>query len=352
MGVSTLLPAKYAKFLTSLFGLFVVYVQSYGWHWATVPAITAIGAALGVLGVPNAVPPPAPAAPPGNVPPIQPLLARQGRTAMAASAQGIDVSAYQPGLTTAELKGFAFAFCKVTDGLAITDPNLKRNWGTIASAGIHRGGYHELQSGDGAKQAGYFLAAINARGGIRQGDMLAVVASDYPGVTDAEVKAWCDAVKAATGGHNPVLVYTDLSVAQRLTSCAGYPLWVAWPNPTAPSASQLGPWKSWHIWQWGTRSVAGGLGTVDADAYNGDAAEMTGWINAYKPAPPPPTARYVADGTVSLATLCAERKVQPQQVLWLTASHRPHGFGPTEATYFNGGDWTQPMPAGTVVWTA
>lgn len=60
----SVLPAKYAKFLTSLGGLLVVYLQMYGSTWHLVPAVTAIGAALGVLGVPNTGKAPAPVAQP------------------------------------------------------------------------------------------------------------------------------------------------------------------------------------------------------------------------------------------------------------------------------------------------
>ena len=59
--------------------------------------------------------------------------------------------------------------------------------------------------------------------------MLAVVASDYQGVTDAEVKAFCDHVKAAAP-RCIVLVYSDLSLLPALPSCTGYPLWIAWPS--------------------------------------------------------------------------------------------------------------------------
>ncbi len=64
----TALPAQYAKFITSLAGLAVVYIQQYGLVWQTVPALTGIGAALAVLGVPNA---PKPSAAPAPAPPSQ-----------------------------------------------------------------------------------------------------------------------------------------------------------------------------------------------------------------------------------------------------------------------------------------
>lgn len=69
------IPAQYAKFLTSLVGLAVVYLQSYGATWHLVPAITGIAAALGVFGVPNA---PKPQAPVVTLPPLPSSLPPTG----------------------------------------------------------------------------------------------------------------------------------------------------------------------------------------------------------------------------------------------------------------------------------
>jgi lysozyme len=206
---------------------------------------------------------------------------------MVTSAQGIDVSSYQLDLSVHDLSGLTYAFTKATDGLSVTDPHLASNWAMIKHAGLHRGAYHELQAGWPAQQAVHFLAAVQAQG-LEPGDMLAVVASDYPGVTDDDVLIWCEAVKGATHGLNPVLAYTDLSVGASLTrtSGAGYPAWVAWPSPVAPPMP-LARWHTWALWQWGTRDVPG-LGPVDADAFNGTRAQMDAWIAAFKPKPPKP----------------------------------------------------------------
>jgi lysozyme len=202
---------------------------------------------------------------------------------MTASAQGIDVSSFQAPLTAADLDGLDFAFAKATDGQGGTDQNFAANWRVMKSEGKHRGTYHELWSASSAPvagQAAHFLATVGAQG-IEPGDMLAVVASDYSGVTDAEVKAFCDTVKAAEP-RCPVLVYSDLSVAGTLVSCTGYELWSAWPSPTAPASVK--PWKNWRFWQWGESGV-------DRNAYNGTAAELQAWLNSIAyPAPAKPPA--------------------------------------------------------------
>jgi hypothetical protein len=58
MNLASLVPARYAKFIASLIGLLVVYLEEYGATWHLVPAVIAMGAALGVFGVPNAPKPP------------------------------------------------------------------------------------------------------------------------------------------------------------------------------------------------------------------------------------------------------------------------------------------------------
>jgi len=63
------LPAQYAKFFTALIGEAIAYVQLYGLTWHVEPALVMAGAALAVLGVPNAPKPapPVPAPVPSNV---------------------------------------------------------------------------------------------------------------------------------------------------------------------------------------------------------------------------------------------------------------------------------------------
>lgn len=202
---------------------------------------------------------------------------------MTDSAQGVDTSAFQGVVDWPSLAaGKAFAFVKATDGgNGETDAQFRASWSAVKSAGLHRGAYHELAGGGTAAagaQAAQFLAVVRAA--LEPGDMLAVVASDYSGVTGPEVLAWCDAVRAAAGPQCPVIVYTDLSDLSRLADCTAYELWIAHPSGTAPAS--VAPWETWRLWQWGQ---AGG---VDQDAYNGTAAELDAWIATYAAAPPQP----------------------------------------------------------------
>jgi lysozyme len=210
------------------------------------------------------------------------------------SAQGIDVSQYQNQLTAADLAGLDFAFAKATDGAGETDPRFAANWPVIKAAGKIRGAYHELRADPVAGQVAHFLATVTAAG-LEPGDMLAVSVSDYAGVTGADALGFLDAVKAATEGRNPVICYTDLSVAAALGSCTGYPLWIAWPSDAAPAS--VAPWTSWKLWQWNETGV-------DQDAYNGTAADMAAWIASYaKPAPLPPAPEYTEFDMAKLPVL-------------------------------------------------
>lgn len=198
---------------------------------------------------------------------------------MVASAQGRDVSEFQGAVDWPALaKGLSFAFAKASNGPARPDPRFAANWAGMRAAGLHRGAYHELTAGDPAGQAAFFLATVRGAG-LVPGDLLAVVASDYALVTGAEVRAFCDAVRSATNGQNPTLVYSDLSMLPSLAECTAYDLWIAWPSATAPAS--VAPWSSWRFWQWG--QAAG----VDADAYNGTVAELDAWIGAHASAPAP-----------------------------------------------------------------
>lgn len=200
---------------------------------------------------------------------------------MTASAQGIDVSSYQHPLTATDLKPYSFAFCKATEGLTEVDPHFAANWRAIGAAGLVRGAYHEFRPADSVTtQVLHFADTVRAQG-LTPGTVMAVVASDYPGVTTAMIRSFCTQLAAIVGPHCPVIIYTDLSVAKTLTTCTAYPLWIAWPSPSAPTSVR--PWGAWKFWQWGSP------GNVDHDAFNGTAADLKAWIGTYLPAAAKPS---------------------------------------------------------------
>jgi lysozyme len=187
---------------------------------------------------------------------------------MTSSAQGIDISAFQDPLTLEALQGYSFCFAKATEGVSDTDANFAANWHVLRSTPVKQGAYHELWTTVPAtEQAAHFLSVVRAQG-LEPGDMLAVVASDYAGVTAAEVLAFADTVAAAAPAC-PLIIYSDRDTLPSLAGCTKYDLWVAWPSDTAPEP--VAPWDTWRFWQWDET-------TLDKDAYNGTAADLESWL--------------------------------------------------------------------------
>lgn len=192
------------------------------------------------------------------------------------SAQGTDFSSYQPRIDAAALQkaGNSFAFAKATNGMSPQDPLFAGDWAAILSAGVHRGAYHELTPGDGAAQARHFMSTVTGQG-LRPGDMLACVASDYP-VSGSQAKAFLDTCRAMAGPRCPVLLYSDLDRLLSLADCARYPLWLAAWRSSAPQS--VTPWDKWTFWQYAS---GGGVNGGDMDAFNGTAAQLDAWIASY-----------------------------------------------------------------------
>jgi GH25 family lysozyme M1 (1,4-beta-N-acetylmuramidase) len=247
---------------------------------------------------------------------------------MAESAQGQDRSNWQPvGPWAANL---TFGIVKATEGISFADPTFAYNWSNLKVEGKIRGAYHFYHPAlSAARQAAFFVQTVSAHG-LEAGDLLvsdSEITSGVDGVLrmsphaaqrSALLDAGPDSSVAyrpafghavmdeaplvsqsvlSTGNlqfleevrrlapHNPVLIYTNLSVARQLGSCTGFPLWIAYPAADAPSS--VAPWRDWTLWQW---SFSGGYADCDQDAYNGTAEEMRAWAGSFKPKPSPPPA--------------------------------------------------------------
>ncbi len=264
---------------------------------------------------------------------------------MVASAQGRDFSAYQKPVTVAVLKGLSFAYTRVSNwrGTAMgTDPNFAGDWGAIWDAGLHRGAYWFLSLDVPAvAQAGYFVAAVK-KAGLQPGDML-VCDSEIPGPNvDAMTHAFCSEVAALAGPACPVLIYANQNAGHLMKSCTGFPLWFAWPNPTAPPPSMTSPWPTWRFWQFGI------LGGVDADAYNGTDADLDAWVASHIPRPVQGPITVTADGKQTLAQIAAAHGTQPSGILRATAI--ADGLYPANvAGWINAGFGKSIPPAGAVL---
>lgn len=203
------------------------------------------------------------------------------------SAQGRDYNGYQKPVTLSMLTGLSFAYTRVSNwqppGYTIpgVDLTFAGNWREIKAAGLHRGAYwYLLLDVDPGAQARFFFSAVVAAG-LEPGDMLVCDSEVMGANADSATHTFCSTVAALAGPECPVLVYTNHNVGQHLTSCTGWPLWFAWPSPTAPPASLIAPWKTWLFWQWGE------VASVDADAFNGTPAELDAWVTSHIPPPAP-----------------------------------------------------------------
>ena len=240
---------------------------------------------------------------------------------MTASAQGVDVADFQGAYDWAAAKkaipDLAFGVYRLTQGLgasgtASPDPDAAWNHAQIAAQGLHRGAYHFLDAHlSGEAQAQYFVTE-HARLGTVAADML-WLDNEMAGASPAETAACAVAFMAELGKlvpHNPRGVYTFIDFA-REGNCAGLegdPLWLAYPNATAPATPP--PWHRWTFWQWGQRNGA------DTDAFNGTASQLDDWIASFQPRTGP--FRHVAPGNRSLGQIAAARGTTPGHLVQVT----------------------------------
>lgn len=266
---------------------------------------------------------------------------------MVASAQGIDVSDFQGHYDWSAAKknvpGLAFGIYRLTQGLAASgtvspDPDAAWNHAQITAQGLHRGAYHFLDPHLGGEaQASYFVAE-HARLGTTPADMF-WLDNETAGASPAETAACAAAFMTELDKlvpHNPRGVYTFISFA-RDGNCAGlsgYPLWLAYPDATAPAAPP--PWHRWTFWQWGTRN-----GT-DADAFNGTASQLDDWIASYAPKTGP--FRHVSPGNRTLAQVAAARGTSVQHIAEVTMN----SLTPADIVAISG----LPLPAGFPYYTS
>lgn len=306
------------------------------------------------------------------------------------SAQGRDVSPYQPVQTVADWAGYNFGFCKATEGTGWTaGANFTENWANLEVCVTSRkdfplrGAYHFLHpASDPVAQARYFMSMVKAAG-LKPGDALVVDSEILAGISadgkdlvpgkpmrrshlpvteadlalipeqvDAATLAFCDEAARLGGKVHPVIVYTMHEVGQHLVKTAAkYPLWFAWPSNTAPPAGMIAPWKDWLLWQW---SWAGG-NRGDLDAFNGTVADLAAFVAKYLP---PKFIKVhkklliTADGTESLRQVAHRYQTNVGWVISWTFRNLPWSQDRHFGAYVISGKWDAPLPKGTevVVW--
>lgn len=235
-----------------------------------------------------------------------------------ANAHGEDRSNFQ---SIRPWTGLDFGGCKATEGLSFIDRTFISNWETLKVAGIPRMAYHfHHPAEDPVQQAQFFYGIVEAAG-LGKGDLLAadveitagiapasrtlgqrirgtVVASarqNVPakirgltaGTVNQGAKTFMDTLASLAGPYVRVICYTNRSVGMTLTSCSGYPLWIAWYESSPPA--NVSPWHDYLIWQNGKAGPGGG----DANLWNGTPAQMKAYVRKFadpdtpKPGPKP-----------------------------------------------------------------
>lgn len=189
---------------------------------------------------------------------------------------GIDVSAAGQGgaFPWADWKGkIAFAGVKISEGTGFADPDAARNIEQARAIGVAVIGYHFLHASlSGSGQAEHFLSCAEAAGLGEPGDLFALDAEDagLDGEPYVQMNLTASAFTGEIRRHPRYvsywpLAYTEISMAPSLVSLANCPLWLA--DLTDPKMTRVGPWSLVSIWQTGQRGV-------DADVFNGDAAQL------------------------------------------------------------------------------
>jgi lysozyme len=263
------------------------------------------------------------------------------------SAQGLDVSNYQGQFDWSSVPGLSFGVFRMTQGLGHNvnspDPDAAWNNQQLKEQGLIRGSYHFFDPTlSGEAQAQYFVTE-RAKLGLADTDML-WLDHETTGPPPEEVSAAAVAFMTELDKlcpNNPRGVYTFISFAT-VGNCVGldrWPLWLAYPASSAPKPPL--PWSNWMFWQWGLRNG------VDTDAFNGTPAELQAWIASYSQTPPQ---AYDAPAKTSILAFAQGHKLTVDQVIWLTATNRPQGFGTVEREYIEAGNWTADMPVGMTVW--
>jgi lysozyme len=150
----------------------------------------------------------------------------------------------------------------------------------MKAAGVIRGSYQFFRPAqDPLAQAAVFLRELDARGGLRPGDLPPAldleVTDGVPAVTvRARALTWLARVEAAVG--RAPIVYTSPGFFDELGGDAAfgrYPLWLAhWETacPTLPGA-----WDRFRFWQDATDSAVAGIPEpVDTDWFDGTRAQL------------------------------------------------------------------------------
>lgn len=200
---------------------------------------------------------------------------------------GIDVSAengrwnwepWKPDANTENGLSFAFARANSWTGPSLDDDDeFQTNWRNMLHMGIVRGAYSEPRPGlsDPTTQATAFMRAVQRRGGMKDGDLIACAIDPvYAYVEPASFScAWyeeyCHELNNLFPKHR-VLIYCDLSIAESgiTEGLDKWHLWLAQYGVAAPTVPER--WAKYGITFWQSE----GATPPDRDVYAGTRDEL------------------------------------------------------------------------------
>ena len=193
--------------------------------------------------------------------------------------RGIDVSVFQSGINWQKVKadGIGFAMIKATQGRSeqnasmrlFTDSYFIRNMLGAGKSGIEIGVYHYLTAqtvGEAIEEADYFLSviepyrhAINLYAAV---DVESIYLPNNKTQLTQIVNAFCK--KVVANGYTPIVYTNPNFLKNRLNDIGIWKLWLAlWRDKK--NVPKKDDYPSLTLWQWGSESVDGIGGTVDAN---------------------------------------------------------------------------------------
>ncbi|MET3808959.1 GH25 family lysozyme M1 (1,4-beta-N-acetylmuramidase) [Arthrobacter sp. UYEF3] len=225
-------------------------------------------------------------------------LITQGTWTPTFGVQGLDVSAYQPGVDWQQqwTMGARFAYVKATEGNYYKNPLFGAQYGGSRSVGMMRGAYHYanpsassgadqarifVQSGGGWTGDGYTLPPVldfegnpyagQTIGGYYQGNTCYDMS---PAALTAWARDFSNTMQAMTG-RLPVIYTGNYWWSDCVGNPLGFgdnPLWLAsYPSSASNSAGPIpASWSSYGIWQYSES----GPYTGDSNVWNGDYASL------------------------------------------------------------------------------
>ena len=192
------------------------------------------------------------------------------------STHGIDVSRYQKNIDWEEVcnmrdrgQRISFAITKGTEGTALTDPCLKRNWKAMKENQLLRGAYlyfHPGKSGKG--QADYFISKV----GLEPGDLPPII--DIEETNRMNDKLIKQSLKECADRLEEKykckpIIYSNVDFYERHLGepFDNYPFWAAhYEQMSAPRIN-----RDWILWQHNCKGRVNGIDAeVDFNVVNGN----------------------------------------------------------------------------------